>query len=152
MWYHLGIVSVLVSLMIDTCCCYFLELVNHWAVLWAVFFIIRCFCILALEWLVGCFFVTWFSFNTAVHRASKVSLIETSELCLSLGNIFPPRSSSVKSGKSSKQGLLDWMVLPFGHPTWMGGAIFYGICEASGLLGTPVTFLLYGVLLMILLA
>ena len=123
---------------------------------WAVIGILHdTFLLSIITWmnmLLLCFVVNWCDLNTYLHLASQRLKIDTSELCMRLGKLCPSNASSDKYGKSSKQGLLDWMVLPFGHPTWMGGAIFYGICEASGLLGTPVTCLLYGVLLMILLA
>ena len=87
--------------------------------------------------------------------------IDKSELCESLGKMWNSHASSYKSGKSIKQVLLDCMVWPFRHPTWMGSPMFVdGRCGAPDLrqctvypvLGIPVYSLFYGVWLMILLA
>ena len=59
-----------------------------------------------------------------MHLASQSFQIDTSEICVILGNMCPSHASSVKAGKSSKHSFLDFMVWQFGHPTWMGGPMF----------------------------
>ena len=76
--------------------------------------------------------VTSCAFNSDVNPASQSFPIETSELCVRLGMVWPSHAYSVKDGKYSKHGLLDCMVWPFGHPTQVCGPMFVdGKCGAS---------------------
>ena len=56
--------------------------------------------------------VNYFDLKTYVHISLHSFTIDTSDMCIRLGNIWPSHDSSGKSGKSSKHGLLDSI---FGH-------------------------------------
>ena len=62
--------------------------------------------------------------NTYVNPSSQILTIDKSELCVRLGKMWHSNASSGKAGKSSKYGLIDCMVWPFGNPTKMGGPMF----------------------------
>ena len=63
------------------------------------------------------FIVTCFDLNKSVHQALQILIIETSDLCVRLVNMWPSHDSSGKAGKLSKRGLIDCVVWPLLHPT-----------------------------------
>ena len=78
------------------------------------------------------FMVTYSSLKSSVYTASHILKIDTSEICVILGTMWPSHASSGKDGKSSRHGLLDCTVCTFGNPTWMGGLMLvYGKFGAS---------------------
>ena len=68
--------------------------------------------------------VTYFDLNSDLHPASHSLPIDTSEMYMRLGLIYPSDDSSSKAGEYGKHVLLDFMVWPFRHPTHMGDPIF----------------------------
>ena len=50
--------------------------------------------------------VTSWDLNSYFHPESQSFPIDTSEICMRLGMMFPSHASSFKAGKSSKNGLL----------------------------------------------
>ena len=79
-----------------------------------------------------CLIVTSCDLNSDMYPASHSLTIETSDISVRMGMMWPSRASSGKAGKSSRHGFLDCLVLTFMHPTLMGGPIFIdGKCGAS---------------------
>ena len=105
--------------------------------------------------------VTSRALNSSVHPESHSFPTKTSDICVRLGIMWPSNYSSGKSGKYIRHRFLDFMVWPFGNPTWMGGPTFFdGRCGAStckkfpvdSISGIPVLYSLYQSWWMILLA
>ena len=79
-----------------------------------------------------CLILNSCALNSSFHPASHSLPIETSELFVRLGMMWPSNAYSGKAGKYIRHGLLDFMVFPFWNPTWMGGTLFVdGLCGAS---------------------
>ena len=66
-----------------------------------------------------CLIVTSCALNSYVHPASHSFSMDTSDICLILGMMWPSHAYSGKSGKYSRHGSIDFMVCPFGHPTFL---------------------------------
>ena len=69
--------------------------------------------------------VTFFALNEAMNPSSQILKIETSDIFVRLGKMWPSYTSSIKSGKSSKYGFLYCVVCPFVHPTLMCVPMFF---------------------------
>ena len=79
-----------------------------------------------------CLIVTSCDLKSAMYPLSHSLIIETSDLSVILGMMWPSHTPSGKAGKYSRHGFLDCIVLTFRHPTLMGGPMFIdGQCGAS---------------------
>ena len=71
-----------------------------------------------------CLTVTSCDLYSDMHPASHIFTMETSELCVILGIMWPSRASSGNSGKYSRPGFLYCVVCPYGNTTLMVGPMF----------------------------
>ena len=71
------------------------------------------------------FIVNSSALNSAVNIAPDSFPIDTSERCVRLGMMCPTHDYSGKAEKYIRNGLLYYMVWKFGHPTRIGGPMFF---------------------------